>query len=251
MQDRKSEDDLRRRQEQNWLTLFAFVAFGSGFLLAMYLGAFIAAYASADFAEIPPWLSAGAAVVATVISGYAVYLVSGTLKATTATLEVTQEMAKAQREAFILEFRPQLLVDEAKIVSASQEDDEVYEIAIQLVFRNYGKLAALRLQGSLMAGDLNLREDVNIDTYFGFMDYLPFKRSVVRPGGEFSERVFLKVRLSAEKGNIISTRIIYSDENGSVYGYPENTYYILRVRGDVVELKEAGPFEVYSDEEVD
>lgn len=251
VQDHKSDEGLRRREEKNTLILFIFVSFVSGFILAIYLGAFIATFARADFKEVPPWLSSGAAIIATLISGYAVYLVSGTLKATTATLEVTQEMARAQRKAFVLEFRPQILVDDAKIVSASHIDGETYEIVIVFDFRNYGKLAALRLEGTIMAGDVDPSEDTNIDRYSGFMGFSMFKRSVLRPGGDFSERVVLKEALSAEKGKIISSRILYWDENGLGYGYPENTYYILRLCGDSVEIKEAGPFEVFSDDDVD
>lgn len=238
--------------ERNRLVAFSFCAALFGFACAIYLGAFSAS----ELKEIPEWISAIAAAASAAISAFAVYLVAGTLKATVATLEITQRMAEAQSEAYDIEFRPQVLPDEVKVISARFVEDEEVEVALRFIFRNYGKMAALRVSGQIIAGDVRGDETVNMEEYTGFWCISMFRRSTLRPEGTFHERVVVRGKFNDGVKKLISPRLQYDDERGQQHFDIEKAYYFLRHEGDKFFIKEVGPFDVsphanYDQEEMD
>ncbi|WP_282028454.1 hypothetical protein [Paracoccus marcusii] len=226
--------------ETNRLITFSFCSALFGFLFAVYLGAF----SVTAMKEIPAWISAMAAAASTGISGLAVYLVAGTLKATVATLQITKEMAVAQSEAYGFEFRPQILPDEVKILSANSAKEGMVEVAIRFSFRNYGKLAALRVSGQVMAGDVRGGEVVDMEQYTGFWGIALFQRSTLRPDGTFNERVVVRGKFENGLKKLLSPRLQYDDEKGSRHFDIEKSYYFLSREGDSFSIKEVGPFEI-------
>ena len=209
-----------------------------------------------EMKEIPAWISAIAAAASTGISALAVYLVARTLKATIATLEVTKAMSAAQSEAYNIEFRPQVLTDEVRILSVKSSENGISEIRIEFSFRNYGKMAALRVSGHVIAGDVRDDEQFDMKQYTGFYGISFFRRSTLRPDGTFSERVTIRGKFEGELMKIISPRLQYDDERGQRYFDIEKTYYFLRCQDDSFSIKEVGPFDItphagFNEEDVD
>lgn len=87
------EQDRRWQEARNRCCLYVFVAFVSGFLIAMYLGAF----ATAENDEVNDWVVAIIAGISASISALAVYYVFHTLKATRETLEASKDMLENQK----------------------------------------------------------------------------------------------------------------------------------------------------------
>lgn len=240
---KKDTDAVQRTagiQERNRLVAFSFCAALIGFVLAMYLGAF----AKTDLKEFPGWISAFAAVGSVAVSAVAVYFVAGTLRATISTLAITKEMAAAQSEAYDIEFRPQVLPDEVKIVSVQPVEGEESEVAIRFTFQNYGKMAALRVAGQVIAGDVQEGEPIDMEIYTGFWVVALFRRSTLRPNGTFDERVVIKGKFADGQMKLVSPRLQYDDERGNRHFDIEKTYYFLRRECDKFSIKQVGPFEV-------
>ena len=226
--------------EKNRLVTFSFCSALCGFLFAIYLGAF----SVTALKEIPAWISAMAAAASVGVSAVAVYLVARTLKATIATLEVTKAMAVAQSEAYNLEFRPQVLPDEVKILSVTSAEDGIVAVAIRFTFKNYGKMAALRVSGHVIAGDVRDDEQVDMEQYTGFRGIAMFQRSTLRPEGEFYERVVIREKFEDGLKKLISPRLQYDDERGHRHFDVEKAYYFLNRKDDTFSIKEVGPFEI-------
>lgn len=126
-----SDDDsryLNERLHKNQVTTAVVAAALVGFVGAAYLGAF----SSTSLKELPPWISALTAAVATLISAYAVYLVAQTLKATRETLDATRQMAEDQKRIGDAQIRPWVLVDGFSL------NYGVFGNGFRVAFRNYG-----------------------------------------------------------------------------------------------------------------
>lgn len=206
--------------------------------------AFLGAFSVAALKEIPTWISAMAAAASAGISAIAVYLVAGTLKATISTLELTREMAAAQSEAYSIEFRPQVLVDEVKILSVTPAGDGMAMVSLRFSFRNFGKMAALRVFGQVIAGDAPVDEPIDMDKYTSFWGVSHFRKSTLRPEGTFDERVVVRCDVKDGLQKIISPQLHYDDERGHRHFDVEKAYYFLSHKDDSFSIKEIGLFDI-------
>lgn len=117
----KETHRLREQLHRNQVLTAVIAAALVGFVVAAYLGAF----STTSLKEVPAWISALTAVVAAVISAYAVYLVAHTLDATRQTLRETKRIGDAQ-------LRPWVLVEGFAVSTGVWGPD------IRVLFHNYG-----------------------------------------------------------------------------------------------------------------
>ena len=137
---------------QNRLVVFTAIAGMSGFIFAMYLGAF----SKSAFLQIPPWLSAMASILATAISAIAVFLVAKTLRATRETLEASREMANDQRRIGDAQTRPYLLIKSNSTSTDSTED----LVKVLIEFNNFGNTPATAMTVSIFLEGVTYEEFV-------------------------------------------------------------------------------------------
>lgn len=103
-----------------------------GFILAMLAGSFDVG----TIQSVPAWLQGVFSGLATLVSVYAVFLVSETLQATRKTLDATQAMAEDQRKIGNAQTRPQILVN-----SYCTEANYYFDTII-VAFNNFGNTPA-------------------------------------------------------------------------------------------------------------
>lgn len=126
-----SEDDRRPKRlfrVNNTLVVGLFAGCMIGFLLAMFAGAFDVGMMK----EVPPWLQGVFSGLATLVSVYAVYLVSQTLQATRDTLTATSQMAEEQKKLGDAQTRAWVLVD------SYEATEDGNDLIIAINFKNYG-----------------------------------------------------------------------------------------------------------------
>lgn len=132
------KDNDRHIEKQDRRNTFVVGVVGGvliGLICAMLLG--LIKYSNKADEGITSWIQSLSGITATLVSVYAVYLVSQTLKATQETLQTTQRMADDQKRIGETQIRPWLLVSESSINLVSSIEEE---IAIKI--KNFGPTPA-------------------------------------------------------------------------------------------------------------
>ncbi|NSY36859.1 hypothetical protein [Leisingera sp. ANG59] len=177
--------------EQNRLVLFTCVAGMTGFVVAVYLGAF----AKTAVTEIPPWLSAVASVLATGISAIAVFLVARTLQATRETLAVTHNMAEDAKQVGVSQSRAWVSPDIVSTQTRVDPSEKVATFQVNLRVQNYGRSPATSVWTRAQViyhkyGDGKLEETVSLSCV-GLKDSLSFAPHSIFPGKMFEQSSIL------------------------------------------------------------
>ncbi|SCY34939.1 QueT transporter family protein [Paracoccus tibetensis] len=173
---------------QNMLIVGLFAGCMIGFILSMLADAFRVG----ELKEVPPWLQSVFSGLATLVSVYAVYLVSQTLKATQDTLTATKDMAAQQAETNIAQTRAWLHVHQYKYQGNVEVSDEFgwdLEEQIWLQMMNYGNTPALDVSIVAMVNFYHFegyeQESLSCEPFLSFKG-VPFTKSAILPGKETS-----------------------------------------------------------------
>lgn len=215
---------------RNQLISSLFVGVLSGFIFAIYLGAF----SSKDYENVTDWLAVLVASVAAGISLYAVRLVARTLKATQDTLAATVQMANDQRRIGNAQIRPWVL---ASSYSINERDYDDYTAVIH--FKNFGHTPArfVRIWSRLsyeavVEGRRESGEQSNDD-----------KRHYIAPSEEVIVRQDINMALTAPYScGLLLFKIEYFDiigkenENASPWNYEVGFKVVHDADGPVISI---------------
>lgn len=134
---------MNKQDRMNTIVVAAVAGVLAGFILCLLAGFFNVGQISA----VPGWLQGVSGMVAVLVSVYAVYLVSQTLKATRDTLEATKAMANDQRMIGIAQTRAWLLVES---YDSNFELDYDFRgdanFAVNVRIKNYGNTPAINVR---------------------------------------------------------------------------------------------------------
>lgn len=131
----KNDRQIEKQDRRNTFVVGIVGGVLIGLISALLLG--LIRYSSKADEGITSWIQSLSGIIATLVSVYAVYLVSQTLKATQETLQTTQRMADDQKRIGETQMRPWLLVSESSINLVSGLEKE-----ITITIKNFGPTPA-------------------------------------------------------------------------------------------------------------
>lgn len=129
--------DQQKQDRRNTLAVGLFAGAMAGFILSMLLGAFNVG----KMGNVPGWLQGVFSGMSTLVSVYAVYLVSQTLKATRDALDATIEMAADQKRFGDSETRAWLFAEQGDVRYKSHQQG-----FMQIPIKNFGRTPAMNIK---------------------------------------------------------------------------------------------------------